>query len=48
MTSWCFEVEEEENEKCLFLIINDIEQGKVDEVENEEDNLLVASFGKSN
>ena len=44
MTSCCFEVEEEENEKCLFFIINDIEQGKVDEVENEEDNLSVCIY----
>lgn len=46
MTSWCFKVEEDGNEKCVFLIIDDVEQGKVDEIEDKGDSLLVSIFRK--
>ena len=46
MTSWCFKVEEDGNKECVFLIIDDVEQGKVDEIEDEGDSLLVSIFRK--
>lgn len=39
MTLWWFEVEEDRNEKCVFLIIDDVDRGKVDEIEDEGDSL---------
>ena len=44
--AWTLELEDPVGERNLFLVINDVENGQVDEIRVDGDNLMVGFFLK--